>query len=124
MVADAGDLHVFETLAWRDRRPGKHRLSHFSAHKLVFHARPLCDVNRGVSRANRGLRLERANENNDMNRHRVNLASPAHMRFAKNRSCGGFLVSEYSAFVAQVLERRCCFSSKVAPTGTQFPTEP
>jgi hypothetical protein len=39
------------------------------------------------------------------------------MTFAKNRSCGGFLVSEYTAFVAQVLERRCCFSSKVAWQG-------
>jgi hypothetical protein len=117
VVSNAGDFQVFEPLAWRDRRPRKHRLAQFSTHELVLHTRPLCDVDGSVGRANRELRLERANKNNDMNRHRVNLASLAHMTFAKNRSCGGFLVSEYTAFVAQVLERRCCFSSKVAWQG-------
>src|SRR5947209_13131719 len=74
-VSSTGDFHVFETFSWCDHRTCKHRLAQFSAHELVFHTRPLCHVNRSVGGAGRRLHLKRANEDNDVNRHRCTQVS-------------------------------------------------
>jgi hypothetical protein len=71
VLSNAGDLHVLDTRPGRDRCSGKHRLAQLSTHELAFDTRSLRDVDRGLGRANRGLHLESANQDDDMNGHSI-----------------------------------------------------
>ena len=62
LIADAGNLHVFDALPRRERGAGKKGLAHLSAHELVGDARTLCHVDCRFRRAGGGLRLQRADQ--------------------------------------------------------------
>jgi hypothetical protein len=70
VLSNACDLHILETLPWRDCRSREHRLSQFPAHEFAMRARPPRHINRGLGSARRRLRPKGANQDEYMYRHR------------------------------------------------------
>ena len=75
-IPHAGNFHVFLTLARRQRRSSKNRLAHPAAHELIGDARTLRHIDRRFRGAGGRLCLQRADKNEDMDRH-LTLASCA-----------------------------------------------
>jgi hypothetical protein len=94
MFANAGNLHVFETLARRDRGACQHRLSQLSAHQFVLYAWSLRDVDRSLGGTNRGLHLQRADEDDDVDGHR---------ELAQGRGCYSSIMEISATLIARHL---------------------